>query len=700
MGHHKIVIRPVEPGNQFETAVRCQLEGNAEEARRIYARVLETDPRHFGALNNLGVLAFTLRDPKAARPLLERACQDPAAGAVTHAALAATLLLIGDLESATREFTAARKLDPNSAEVLHLFAIALQERGAQRDVIACLELAVRLDPNHFQARNNLGLAYLESCRLEEARTCFEEVSKDPANAVMGLANLALALGRQGRWEEGAASLREAVGRSPENPILWSNLAAFLEQTNRLAEARTCAERAVATGAKSAEAFIALGNAYCRVGRHGEASKAWDCAARFEPPAREFAQNLLFMRHYTPGVSPSDMAADHRRWAARFAPSPAVPRHHTNTADPSRRLRIGYVSGDLRAHPVGYFLAPLLGAHDPHQVEIFCYATGPADEWTARMRPHTTVWRNAAVLDDTGLDHMIEGDAIDILIDLSGHTPGNRLGVFARKPAPVQATWLGYFNTTGIDAVDYLIADAQLAPPEETAPFAEQVVRIPGCYLPYRIPEEAPDVSPAPCTVRGFTTYGCFNKLAKVGIDVVEAWAEILRRNPASRLVMRNRAFGEEACREIYFRYFDRFGVARNRIDLLGSGTRREWFAAWNQVDIALDTFPYSGVTTTCDALSMGVPVVTLRGDRFAGRMGATVLHNVGLGDLAARNLKAYIETAVELGQDAAQIVELRATMRPRLSGSALCDTPGFARKLEAAYREMWIRWCGSSEPRR
>src|SRR5207249_1539325 len=184
----------------------------------------------------------------------------------------------------------------------------------------------------------------------------------------------------------------------------------------------------------------------------------------------------------------------------------IPRVHSNTRDPRRRLRIGYVSGDLRAHPVGYFLAPVLEAHDPQQVEVFCYASGPADEWTARMRPCAAVWRSTATLDDSGLERMIAGDAIDILVDLSGHTPGNRLGVFARKPAPVQATWLGYFNTTGLDAMDYLIADAQLAPPEEDAPFVEQVVRIPGCYVGYRLPGDAPEISPAPCTTRGFTTY--------------------------------------------------------------------------------------------------------------------------------------------------------------------------------------------------
>jgi protein O-GlcNAc transferase len=675
----------------FAQATQHQLEGRFDAARRLYGEVLEREPRHFGALNNLGVLAFCQRDLTTARTMLERAAAHPDHNATCHGVLAATLLLMGAGERAQKELNAAVRLDPNSAEPYYFVGIALKERGSVRDSLLCLEQAVRLNPGHESARNDLGVALLEAGRLDEARACFEQVG-----GAMGLANLAHVYGAASMWDKAVDCMRQAIALRPDDALLWSNLAAFLQAGHRYVEALTSAGKAVSLAEGSSEAWVALGNGQCFLGLHEHAARAYGRAAELGTSRSEFAQNLLFMRHYTGGITPAEHAAQHIEWANRFAP--ALPRRHfAHVPDPARGLRVGYVSGDLRGHPVGYGLAPVLEAHDPCEVETFCYASGARDRWTDRMRSAAAHWRATDGLDQGQLERMILEDGIDLLIDLSGQTPGNRLDVFARRPAPVQASWLGYFNTTGLSTMDYLIADPQLVPDGETPPFEEQTLRIEGCRFAWQMSSDLPEVAPPPCAARGYVTYGCFHKLAKVGLQAIQAWAEVLLASPGSRLMMKARAFVDPECRAVYQAHFARYGVGAERVDLLGPSPYDEYLRWFREIDIALDSFPYSGETTTCEALQMGVPVITLRGDRFAGRLGATVLHNAGFGEWIAEDRDEYVRLAVEWGRDAARLAHTRSGMRARLASSTLCDVAGFTRKLEASYRMMWCRWC--AQPR-
>jgi protein O-GlcNAc transferase len=674
----------------FAQATQHQLEGRFDAARRLYGEVLEREPRHFGALNNLGVLAFCQRDLVTARTMLERAVALPDHNATCHGVLAATLLLMGAGERAQQELNAAVRLDPQSAEPYYFVGIALKERGSVRDSVLCLEQAVRLNPRHESARNDLGVALLEAGRLDEARACFEQVG-----GAMGLANLAHVYRAAARWGKAVECMRQAIALRPEDALLWSNLAAFLQADHRYVEALTSAGKAVSLAEGSSEAWVALGNGQCFLGLHEHAARAYSKAAELGTSRSEFAQNLLFMQHYAGGITPAEHARQHIDWAKRFA-SVSPRRHFANVPDPARRLRVGYVSGDLRAHPVGYGVAPVLEAHDPEAVETFCYASGAPDAWTERMRTAVAHWRVTDRLDQGQLERAILEDGIDVLVDLSGHTPGNRLDVFARRPAPVQASWLGYFNTTGLSTMDYLIADPQLAPEGEPPPFAEQTLRIEGCRFAWQLPSDLPEVAPPPCVARGYVTYGCFHKLAKVGLQAIQAWAEVLLANPESRLVMKARAFVDPECRAVYEAHFARYGVTAGRVDLLGPSPYDEYLRAFHEIDIALDSFPYSGETTTCEALQMGVPVITLRGDRFAGRLGATVLHNPGFGEWIAEDRDEYVRLAVEWGRDAQRLARVRAGMRAHLASSTLCDVAGFTRKLEAAYRTVWGRWCATA----
>jgi len=368
--------------------------------------------------------------------------------------------------------------------------------------------------------------------------------------------------------------------------------------------------------------------------------------------------------------------------------------HANVPDPARRLRIGYVSGDFQEHPVGRILQAVLPAHDPAQVEVFCYATrrcvGPITE---RIAKAADAWRSVVHLSDEAAAELIRSDQIDVLVDLSGHTAQNRLLALARKPAPVQALWLGYFDTTGMASIDYLFADRYVCPPGDERFYVEKVLRLPHSWFCYSPPDPSPEITPLPMLERGHVTFGCLNNLAKVTPDVVALWGEILGALPDARMCLKYFGFDDPQVREQYAAMFARHGVAADRLTFLGRSPLGEHLATYDGVDVALDPFPYNGGITTLDALWMGAPVVSLAGSRFVGRMGLSILSNVGCPELVASSPDEYVRKAVELAGDPARLVELRASLRDRLAGSPLCDGPGFARGLEAAYRQMWGTWC-------
>jgi predicted O-linked N-acetylglucosamine transferase (SPINDLY family) len=370
--------------------------------------------------------------------------------------------------------------------------------------------------------------------------------------------------------------------------------------------------------------------------------------------------------------------------------------HPNHPDPERRLRVGYVSPDFREHSVSAFLDPVIAGHDRRWFEVFCYAeVVRPDDTTARFRGLSDGWCSTLGMTDGAVAGRIRDDGIDILVDLAGHTAGNRLRVFAERPAPVQVTWLGYPNTTGLSAMDYRLSDAVADPAGEAdALHSETLVRLANGFLCFAPPADAPEVGETPALATGQVTFGSFNNLAKVTPDVVEAWADILNRIPNSRLVLKSRPLADEKTRERYLEMFGAHGVDPGRVELCSwIASKSGHLGAYERLDIGLDPFPYNGTTTTCEALWMGVPVVTLGGDRHAGRVGASILARVGLAGLVAETKADYVEQAVALAGDLDRLSALRGGLRSRMEKSPLCDAGGFARDIEAAYREMWRRVC-------
>jgi protein O-GlcNAc transferase len=372
------------------------------------------------------------------------------------------------------------------------------------------------------------------------------------------------------------------------------------------------------------------------------------------------------------------------------------RSHGNLPEPGRRLRIGYVSGDLREHPVGQFMEPVLRHHDRGGFEIFCYAnTLRADDRTGRLKAHADAWREVFALDDAGMEALIREDAIDILVDLSGHTGANRLPVFGRKPAPVQATWLGYLNTTGLKTIDWRITDAKASPEALKAYHSERLLYLPDSQWCYQAPPNCPETSPPPSLSAGHITFGAFTNLAKIGAPVIELWCRLLERVPHSRLLVVGNGLG--AIGEEVMARFTRHGAAPDRIELRNAVPFGDYLALHAQVDIMLDTFPYAGGTTSCHALWMGVPIVTMTGETASSCGGASLLQAIGLPDLVAQTPGQYLDIAAGLAIDQVRLAELRARMRSRMSASPLTDAPRFTRNLESAYRSMWHEWCESAE---
>jgi protein O-GlcNAc transferase len=395
------------------------------------------------------------------------------------------------------------------------------------------------------------------------------------------------------------------------------------------------------------------------------------------------------------ISPEEIFAEHQNFGRVHAPPSIANRSFPNTPDPGKRIRIGYLSPDIRKHSVAFFLEPLLDFRDRERFEVYGYgAVKTPDDVTQRLRAKFDRYRSVDDVPVPQLAALIKGDELDILIDLAGHAGSLQTAVLGFKPAPVQVTYLGYPDTTGIAAVDYRITDWLSDPPGAEARHTEQLVRLPQGFLCFRPPDDLPGIGEPPCLSRGYVTFGSFNREFKASQTILDLWCRILLAVPGSRMLMKSIAGADPATREFQLGEFERRGVSRDRVQLVGFiSSQAEHLAMYRDVDIALDTFPYHGTTTTLDSLLMGVPVITLEGRNHAGRVGVSLLTQVGLTGNIARTEDEYVTRAVELAGDPRRIAGLHGSLRQRLLASTLCDGPGFSRKYEFALRGMWLNWC-------
>ena len=617
--------------------------------------------------------------------------------------------------------------------VPEVFAAALADHQAGRTdaAEAGYRAVLRREPGHAHANNNLGILLRATGQAGEAVAFYRRAVAALPDDESIRSNFACTLGELGRGADAEAALRVALALRPDYADAWFNLGcmrraagdrdrakaaygwalrlnpAMGEALSNLADCHKEAgdvSLAIATYRKAIEAqpalphpYVNLGEALKDQGRVTEAIAVLQTGLERHPDLALLHSNLLLTLHYSPWVPPEVIARAHAHWNERHAR--AVPARGTgfaNDRNPDRPLRVGYVSPDFCAHACAHFIEPLLREHDRAAVETVCYASGQRqDGITGRMRALAGGWRPIAGLEDAAAAALVESDGIDILVDLGGHTADSRPLLLARKPAPVQVTWLGYPDGTGMPAVDYRLTDAVADPVGVTDGWhAETLVRLPRGFLPFQPPADVGPPAEPPVLANGFITFGSFNTLAKVTTEVVRVWSAILTRLPSSRLVLKSRAFEDPPTREEYRRQFGTHGVTPDRLDLLAQvDSVDDHLRLYDRLDVALDPFPYNGTTTSCEALWMGVPLVTLAGRHHVARVGASLLTQVGLPELIATDEAGYIDRALALAAAPDRLASLRHGMRDRLERSPLGDHRGFARSVEEAYRAMWRRWC-------
>jgi predicted O-linked N-acetylglucosamine transferase (SPINDLY family) len=579
----------------------------------------------------------------------------------------------------------------------------LHTQGRLTEAIWYFRQAARIRPDLPEAQYNLGNALHDQRRLDEAADCYRKALGLRPDYAEAQNNLGVCLRDLGRPDQALDHLRRALALRPDFPEGLINLGNALHDLNQLSEAETHYRRVLALRPDHPEAHNNLGNNVRAQGRVGEAEACFRRALELRPSYVDAHDALLQTLHYRPGVTPQELAAEHAEYQRRHA-APLRPhwQPHTNTRDPDRPLRLGFVSPDFAHHPVGFLLIRGFEALARRPDTVLCYSErrSPPDELTARFRAAAAVWRETGEMTDDALAARVRADGIDVLIDLAGHTGGNRLLAFARKPAPVQMTWLGYEGGTGLEAIDYLIADERVVPPGAEAHYRERVLRLRGGYATYDPLDGAPEPGPPPALAGGRVTFGCFNNPAKLSPPALAAFAAVLNRVPGSRLLLKYRGLDDPVIGGWLRERLAAAGVPLDRVELRRSTAPLDYLAAYNEVDAALDPFPFGGGVTTCDALWMGVPVVTLPGPTFASRHGLSYSYSAGLADeLAARDVEDYVARAAALVQDLGRLAEMRAGQRERIARSPLCDGDRLADELLQAVRGAWREWVTGTEGR-
>ncbi len=575
--------------------------------------------------------------------------------------------------------------------------LSLQKAGRLGEAEAVYRRVLRNEPQNPEAMHLLGQvlgAQLDHAAAAEVLRRL--IALSPASPDAHL-SLGMALKAQGLPGEAAKHLEQSLRLRPSFSAALLPLAAVLSELGQSDRAEDVYQELVALEPQLAGAHLNLGVNLLSQGRLDEGMASYRRALVANPDAVSAHTNLVYALNFQQGHTPEEIYQAHCGWAARHAtPLQQQFLPPDNDRSPQRCLRVGYVSPDFRNHSVSYFVEPLLMHHDPAQTEVFCYSdVRREDEYTRRLQTYRVNWRQTAALSDEELFHAIRRDGIDILVDLAGHTQGNRLLVFARKPAPVQVTAYGYINTTGMTAIDYRLTDAHMDPPGTSEHcYSEKLARLPRIYMVFRPPPQAPEVNALPALVNGYVTFGSYSGLFKISSDDLMTWAAILKAVPASRLKIAAANSKRAANRLVAF--FAQQGITADRIDCLAAMPYEQYLASHHGIDIALDTFPCNGVTTTVHSLWMGVPVVVRSGERCVSRAATSQLANVGLAGLVAQSAQEYRDIAVRLASDPARLHELRASLRAMMAAAPNTDGAGVTAELEALYRRMWVAWCGQS----
>jgi protein O-GlcNAc transferase len=669
-----------------------------DEAVANYNRAIALNPDHTGALYNRGNALGQLK--RSAEALASYELVISLNPRHTEACVNRGIVLaeLGRFHEALASFDRAIAVSPRHPGAWVNRGMALHQLERLDEALASFDRAIEFDPNFTEACNRRGNTLARLKRFDAAVASYDKaIAVMPADA-RAFSNRGNALRELGRFEEALASCDRAIALKPDLVEAYVNRGIVLMEMRRSDDALSNCDRALTVRPDDAEALSARAAILQAQGKIDDAIAAYRHALTIKPDDATIHTNLIFALNFDASASEADKQSERVRWnkrhARQFAENIGA---HTNDPDPFRRLRIGYVTDRFRRQAAAYSFGGVLLCQDREQFEVFCYSdTLQEDDVTARFRNRADQWHNTHGLSDDRLAELIREDKIDILVDLVGHMAGHRLHVFARKPAPIQLTAWGEPTGTGLQAMDYLLADQVLVPSSERALFTERIADLPN-FLGYWTPEALPEPGSLPAIEAGHITFGSFNRLDKILHPVMYAWAMILRALPAARLVLKDHLLDDHGQRERVKTAFAAEGIAGERLTLLGASDRVSHFSAYRKIDIALDSFPHGGGMTTLDALWMGVPVVTWSGRTVSSRLAAASLSALDLADFVAADAESYVKLAVAKAGDLAALTSLRASLRVRIAGSVIGDAQRYSRAVESVYREIWRQWCAGGE---
>ncbi|WCJ34262.1 Tetratricopeptide repeat (TPR)-like superfamily protein [Euphorbia peplus] len=688
-----------------------KLSGNTQEGIQKYYEALKIDPHYAPAYYNLGVVYSEMMQYDTALSCYEKAAFERPMYAEAYCNMGVIYKNRGDLDSAILCYERCLAVSPNFEIAKNNMAIALTDLGTkvklEGDInqgIANYKKALYYNWHYADAMYNLGVAYGEMLKFDNAIVFYELAFHFNPHCAEACNNLGVIYKDRDNLDKAVECYQMALSIKPNFSQSLNNLGVVYTVQGKMDAAASMIEKAIMANPTYAEAYNNLGVLYRDAGNIAMAINAYEQCLKIDPDSRNAGQNRLLALNYINEGHDDKLYEAHRDWGRRFMRLFPQYTSWDNPKDPDRPLVIGYVSPDYFTHSVSYFVEAPLVHHDSTKYKVVVYsAVVKADAKTNRFKEKVLkkggIWKDIYGIDEKKVANMVREDNVDILVELTGHTANNKLGMMACRPAPLQVTWIGYPNTTGLPTIDYRITDSLADPPDSKQKHVEELVRLPECFLCYTPSPEAGAVCPTPALANGFVTFGSFNNLAKITPKVLQVWARILCAVPNSRLVVKCKPFCSDNVRQRFLTLLEELGLESLRVDLLPLILlNHDHMQAYSLMDISLDTFPYAGTTTTCESLYMGVPCVTMAGAVHAHNVGVSLLSKVGLGHLIAKNEDEYVQLALQLATDVTALSNLRMSLRDLMAESPVCDGSKFTLGLESAYRNMWHRYCKGDVP--
>ncbi|TAN45966.1 MAG: tetratricopeptide repeat protein [Nitrospirae bacterium] len=683
VGRNNVVVQ-----EEMAAAVQLHNAGKLYYAQNGYKDILKVEPDNADALHLLGTLKFQLKEYRAAVELISRAIELDPSSALFYFSLANIFAGMGLKDAAEDHYEKAISLEPDfGAAYFNLANLHLSAEDFDKARI-CYRKAIDLDLNPAQSYFNIGTIQFKQKHFEEAIKSFNTSARFEPGRAETFLNIALSYQELNKFPESVECYKKALALKPDYTLASFNFGVTLFLFGKLSEALICFSQVIDAEPDHVDALNNLGNVYRELGMFDASERFFRKAIEANPNLPHLWSNILYLKNFNPDITLQEMFVEHLKYEKHFG----VPAHQKRPLSipdmRGRRIRVGYVSADFRRHSVSYFFEPVLRNHDKGEFEIFCYSNGfLSDGTTVRIRQSAEHWRNIYKMDAGDAEDLIKGDGIDILVDLAGHTGFNSMNVFLRKPAPVQVSWIGYPNTTGLSTMDYRLVDKYTDPEGLTDGYnTEKLIRMPDSFLCYLPDRESPDVA---VSEHGCMTFGSFNLTSKINAYVVEVWSEILKRTPGSKLLLKARYLDDATLTNRIISLFGSKGIPSERVRI--APFEKETAAhlkIYSQVDIALDTFPYNGTTTTCESIWMGVPLIALEGNDHRSRVGVSLLSNLGLQEFIAKSVDEYVNIAVRLAEDKEKLKTLRRTLRNTLMDSPLMNASGFTRKVEQYYKSF------------